>query len=98
MQNQYTDQTARERQYEELATTHGGYWRYGFVDHAYLYNLHFPPERFFDLLKNRIHELVLNYPVGQSTLARWVGKLIDQPPAGLMISAGSDHDDLFVHG
>ncbi len=83
------DQTSREQQYETLATAHGGYWRYGFTDHAYLYNLHFPPERFFELLKSQIHELVLNYPVAQSTLASWVGKLIDQPPERIVVGNGA---------
>jgi len=83
------DQTSREQQYEALATAHGGYWRYGFIDHAYLYNLHFPPERFFDLLKSQIHELVLNYPVAQSTLADWVGVLIDQPSERIVVGNGA---------
>lgn len=85
LQNKIT----REEQYETLATAHGGYWRYGFIDHAYLYNLHFPPERFFDLLKSQIHELVLNYPVAQTTLAGWVGDLIDQPPERIVVGNGA---------
>jgi histidinol-phosphate/aromatic aminotransferase/cobyric acid decarboxylase-like protein len=89
MQNQKKDKVDRERQYEALAITHGGYWRYGFVDHAYIYNLYFPPERFFDLLKNRIHELVLNYPVAQATLAGWVGELIGQPPERIVVGNGT---------
>ncbi len=87
MNNQ--DQISREQQYEALATAHGGYWRYGFIDHAYLYNLHFPPERFFDLLKSQIHELVLNYPVAQTKLASWVGDLIDQPPERIVVGNGA---------
>lgn len=83
------DNRTREQQYEALATAHGGYWRYGFIDHAYLYNLHFPPERFFDLLKSQIHELVLNYPVAQSTLAAWVGDLIDQAPERIVVGNGA---------
>jgi len=83
------DQKTRAQQYEDLATAHGGYWRYGFIDHAYLYNLHFPPERFFDLLKSQIHELVLNYPVAQGTLAGWVGELIDQPPERIVVGNGA---------
>ena len=82
-------QASSEQQYETLATAHGGYWRYGFTDHAYLYNLHFPPERFFELLKSQIHELVLNYPVAQSTLAGWVGDLIDQPPERIVVGNGA---------
>jgi len=82
-------QASREQQYETLATAHGGYWRYGFTDHAYLYNLHFPPERFFELLKSQIYELVLNYPVAQSTLDGWVGDLIDQPPERIVVGNGA---------
>lgn len=83
------NQKARERQYEALANAHGGYWRYGFIDHAYLYNLHFPPERFFELIKSQIHELVLNYPVAQATLAGWVGDLIDQPAERIVVGNGA---------
>ncbi|MEH6557374.1 MAG: histidinol-phosphate transaminase [Oceanicoccus sp.] len=83
------DRLTREQQYQELATAHGGYWRYGFVDHAYLYNLHFPPERFYELLKSQIKELVLNYPVAQGQLARWVGDLIDQPPERIVVGNGA---------
>ncbi|MEH6467317.1 MAG: histidinol-phosphate transaminase [Porticoccus sp.] len=83
------DRSAREQQYQELATAHGGYWRYGFVDHAYLYNLHFPPARFYELLKSQIKELVLNYPVAQGQLAQWVGDLIDQPAERIVVGNGA---------
>ena len=83
------DQLSREQLYEKLMTTHGGYWRYDFVDHAYLYNLYFPPQRFFDLLKSKIHELVQNYPVAQGVLANWVGTLIDQPPERIVVGNGA---------
>jgi histidinol-phosphate/aromatic aminotransferase/cobyric acid decarboxylase-like protein len=83
------DQLSREQLYEKLITTHGGYWRYDFVDHAYLYNLYFPPQRFFDLLKSKIHELVQNYPVAQGVLANWVGTFIDQPPERIVVGNGA---------
>lgn len=83
------DRSVREQQYQELETAHGGYWRYGFVDHAYLYNLHFPPERFYELLKDQVKELVLNYPVAQSQLARWLGDLIDQPAERIVVGNGA---------
>ena len=83
------EQLSREQLYEKLMTTHGGYWRYDFVDHAYLYNLYFPPQRFFDLLKSKIHELVQNYPVAQGVLANWVGTLIDQPPERIVVGNGA---------
>ena len=72
-----------------LATQHGGYWQHGFVDHAYLYNLHFPPPRFFDQITSQIRELVLNYPVAQSVLAGMVGALIDQPPDRIVVGNGA---------
>lgn len=83
------NQLSRGQLYEKLATTHGGYWRYDFVDHAYLYNLYFPPKRFFDLIKSNIHELVQNYPVAQGVLANWVGTLIDQPPERIVVGNGA---------
>ena len=33
----------RNAQYDRVQQLHGAYWRYGFVDHSYLYNMHFPP-------------------------------------------------------
>ena len=80
---------ARELDYEALASEHGGYWRHGFVDHAYLYNLYFPPESLFEQLGSQIHELVLNYPVAQDILAGLVGDLIDQPAQRIAVGNGA---------
>ncbi|MEE8060088.1 MAG: histidinol-phosphate transaminase [Pseudomonadales bacterium] len=79
----------REQQYEMISTQHGGYWQHGFIDHAYLYNLYFPPTRFFDQLTSQIRELVLNYPVAQSVLAEMVGELIDQSPERIVVGNGA---------
>jgi histidinol-phosphate/aromatic aminotransferase/cobyric acid decarboxylase-like protein len=83
------ERVAREAEYETLQSEHGGYWRHGFVDHAYLYNLHFPPESFFEALGSQIHELVLNYPVGQDVVARLVGDLIGQPAERIVVGNGA---------
>lgn len=80
---------ARVAEYEALQTEHGGYWRHGFVDHAYLYNLYFPPESLFAEFGEQIHELVLNYPVAQSVLAGLVGKLIGQPSERVVVANGA---------
>lgn len=80
---------AQERKYEYLSSQHGGYWRHGFIDHAYLYNLYFPPESFFEKLKDQIHELVLNYPIAQDALAALVGDLIDQPSERIVVGNGA---------
>ena len=79
----------REQQYEMISVQHGGYWQHGFIDHAYLYNLYFPPSRFFDQLTSQIRELVLNYPVAQSVLAEMVGDIIDQPPERIVVGNGA---------
>jgi threonine-phosphate decarboxylase len=64
-QNNYETQTEK---YEFISDQHGGYYRHNFIDHAYLYNLYFPPEAIFTNLKDQIHDLVLNYPVAQDAL------------------------------
>ena len=68
-QNDYETQAEK---YEFISAQHGGYYRHNFIDHAYLYNLYFPPEAIFTNLKNQIHDLVLNYPVAQDALAKLI--------------------------
>ena len=75
--------------YEYISGQHGGYYRHDFVDHAYLYNLYFPPEEIFTCFKNQIHDLVLNYPVAQDVLASLVGKLIHQNPEHIVVGNGA---------
>lgn len=79
----------RNAEYDALQSEHGGYWRHSFVDHAYLYNLYFPPESLFELFTDRLHELVPNYPVAQSVLADLVATLIGQPAERLVVGNGA---------
>lgn len=81
--------TAKNQQFDAVESQHGGYWRHDFIDHAYLYNLYFPPKRFFKQLRSQIHELVLNYPMAQKELAGLVGTLIDQPPERIVVGNGA---------
>ena len=87
--NEQQTPAAREADYESLRSAHGGYWRHGFVDHAYLYNLYFPPESLFEQFRSRIHELVLNYPVAQDVVAGLVGELIGQPSERIVVGNGA---------
>jgi len=82
---EYETQTQK---YEFITQQHGGYYRHGFIDHAYLYNLYFPPEAVFTCFKNQIRDLVLNYPVAQDTLAGLVGGLINQPSERIVVGNG----------
>lgn len=75
--------------YDYISGQHGGYYRHDFIDHAYLYNLYFPPEEVFSCLKNKIHELVLNYPIAQDALAKLVGKVINQPSERIVVGNGA---------
>jgi len=79
----------KEQQFDAIEKLHGGYWRHDFIDHAYLYNLYFPPERFFQKLTSQIHQLVLNYPVAQNVLAGLVGTLIAQPAERIVVGNGA---------
>ncbi len=72
-----------------ISSQHGGYYRHNFIDHAYLYNLYFPPEEVFTKFKDRIHDLVLNYPVAQKDLADLIGKIINQPPERIVVGNGA---------
>ena len=74
---------------EFITSQHGGFWRHEFIDHNYLYNLYFPPEEFFSHITSHIHQLVLNYPMGQHELASLVGNLIDQPPERIVVGNGA---------
>jgi len=85
-QNKFKSQSEK---YDYLLHQHGGYYRYNFVDHAYLYNLYFPPEEIFTNFKDQIHSIVLNYPVAQTELAELVGTIIDQPADRIVVGNGA---------
>ena len=84
-----TDYDTQAQKYEFISRQHGGYYRHGFIDHAYLYNLYFPPEAVFTSFKNQIHDIVLNYPVAQDVLADLVGNLIHQPAERIVVGNGA---------
>jgi histidinol-phosphate/aromatic aminotransferase/cobyric acid decarboxylase-like protein len=86
MTNEYS---AAQERYESISSQHGGYWRHGFIDHNYLYNLYFPPEDFFTDITRQIHQLVLNYPIAQKDIACLVGGLIGQPPERIVVGNGA---------
>ncbi|MBI5231882.1 MAG: histidinol-phosphate aminotransferase family protein [Coriobacteriales bacterium] len=79
----------RQTEYRALGSAHGGYWRHDFTDHAYLYNLYFPPESLIQQLGASIHDLVLNYPVAQDAVADLVGDLIGQPSSRVIVGNGA---------
>ncbi len=84
-----TNKISPEEKYEFICGQHGGYYRHDFIDHAYLYNLYFPPEAVFTNFKNQIHDLVLNYPVAQDALADFVSNLIEQSAEKIVVGNGA---------
>ena len=92
------DYDTQAQKYEFITGQHGGYYRHGFIDHAYLYNLYFPPEAIFTHLKNQIHDLVLNYPVAQDVLACLIGDFINQPPERIVVGNGASELIKIVSG
>lgn len=80
---------SQAEKYEFISKQHGGYYRHNFTDHAYLYNLYFPPEAVFTTLKENIHNIVLNYPMAQDALAGLIGKIIDQPSERIVVGNGA---------
>ncbi|PCJ65264.1 MAG: L-threonine O-3-phosphate decarboxylase [Bacteroidetes bacterium] len=79
----------QEEKYEYVAKQHGGYYRHDFTDHAYLYNLYFPPKAVFTHLKDNIQDIVLNYPMAQNALAELIGNFIDQPSERIVVGNGA---------
>ena len=86
MERKYKTQ---EEKYEYIAKQHGGYYRHNFTDHAYLYNLYFPPKAVFAHLKDNIRNLVLNYPMAQDALAELIGEIIQQPNERIVVGNGA---------
>jgi len=89
---------AQSEKYEFISGQHGGYYRHNFVDHAYLYNLYFPPEAVFTAFKDQIHNLVLNYPVAQDALAGLISKIIGQPSERIVVGNGASELIKIVSG
>ncbi len=85
---QFNYKTQTEK-YEFISTQHGGYYRHNFIDHAYLYNLYFPPKAIFATLKEKIRDIVLNYPMAQNALAELVGNIINQPTERIVVGNGA---------
>lgn len=85
---QFNYKTQTEK-YEFISTQHGGYYRHNFIDHAYLYNLYFPPKAVFATLKEKIHDIVLNYPMAQNALAELIGNIINQPTERIVVGNGA---------
>jgi threonine-phosphate decarboxylase len=86
MENRYKTQAEK---YEYISKQHGGYYRHNFTDHAYLYNLYFPPKAVFTHLKDNIHNLVLNYPMAQDAIAKLIGEIIQQPTERIIVGNGA---------
>jgi histidinol-phosphate/aromatic aminotransferase/cobyric acid decarboxylase-like protein len=84
--NNYKTQAEK---FDFIYDQHGGYYRHDFIDHAYLYNLYFPPKAIFARLKDKIQDLVLNYPVAQNDLADLVSRIIDQPAKRIVVGNGA---------
>lgn len=86
MDNKYKTQAEK---YEYISKQHGGYYRHNFTDHAYLYNLYFPPKAVFTHLKDNIQDLVLNYPMAQDALAELIGDIIKHPTERIVVGNGA---------
>ena len=78
----------RDAQFDRIQELHGSYWRYGFTDHSYLYNLLFPPQHMLDVFHDDLNEVVTNYPVGQKELARLVADWTGVNPDHLAVANG----------
>lgn len=72
-----------------LAGEYGSYWRYGVVDHAYIYNPYFPTADFWKRMKADFEIVAKEYPAGQKSLARAAGTALDLLPERLVVANGA---------
>jgi len=79
----------RDAQYHRIQQLHGSYWRYGFTDHSYLYNMHFPPLTMLEVFRDDLREVITNYPVGQNEIARLTANWTGANPDNLAIANGA---------
>jgi len=80
---------SRERQFDRIQSLHGSHWRYGVVDHSYLYNVHFPPSAMLKDLREELPDVLANYPVGQLELDRLVALWTATDPANIVVGNGA---------
>ncbi len=80
---------SREHQFDRIQSLHGSHWRYGVVDHSYLYNLYFPPPSMLNVLRDELPDIVTNYPVGQIELDRLVAQWTATHPANIVVGNGA---------
>ena len=79
----------RDAQFDRVQKLHGAYWRYGFVDHSYLYNMHFPPPEMLNVFHSHLREIVTNYPVAQNEIAKLVANWTEADPTHLAVANGA---------
>ncbi len=78
----------RHAQFDQIQHLHGSYWRYGFVDHSYLYNLHFPTDEMLAGFRHDLANIVTNYPVGQQEIVRLLSTWTGADPDHLVVANG----------
>ena len=79
----------RDSQFDRVQKLHGAYWRYGFIDHSYLYNMHFPPPEMLNIFHSHLREIVTNYPVAQNEVAKLVANWTGTDPECLAVANGA---------
>ncbi len=80
---------SREHQFDYIQSLHGSYWRYGVIDHSYLYNLHFPPTAMLNDLRDELPDIIANYPVGQLEVDRLVAQWTATHPENIVVGNGA---------
>ncbi|MFV1967607.1 MAG: aminotransferase class I/II-fold pyridoxal phosphate-dependent enzyme [Pirellulaceae bacterium] len=78
-----------EEQFAFVTREHGSYWRYGFTDHTYLYNLYFPPEGVLAHMRDNIYDLIESYPAGHDALEKLMSFAVNQPSQRIVVGNGA---------
>ncbi len=78
-----------DQKYSYVKSMHGGYWKYGVIDHCLLYNVHFPTPAFFSKMTRSVSNIVKTYPSTRKILTKRFSDYIQLPSSQVVIGNGS---------
>jgi histidinol-phosphate/aromatic aminotransferase/cobyric acid decarboxylase-like protein/CTP:phosphocholine cytidylyltransferase-like protein len=81
--------SSSDQRYAQLAHAHGRFQQPGHVDHLVMTNVYFPPEALRRDLRRMLDRVILDYPVGQRTLAELMAGFVGASPEDLVVANGA---------
>ncbi|MEM1141517.1 MAG: aminotransferase class I/II-fold pyridoxal phosphate-dependent enzyme [Pseudomonadota bacterium] len=78
-----------EQRFEKVKSLHGGFWRYPFIDYAYLHNLYFPPPAMLSEMQRNLRPLLCSYPSAMREILTYLQNWTGVGAENLLIANGA---------